>query len=94
MFPRVTQVEHVTEYLLAITFADGQTVEMDFADRVVGRGGVFEPLEDVVFFARVSVDSEAGTLVWPNDVDLDPDVLYSEATGTPIPVPEHADRTT
>ena len=79
MFPRVTQVEHIKEYLLAITFADGQTVEMDFADRVVGRGGVFEPLEDVVFFARVRVDSEAGTLVWPNDVDLDPDVLYSEA---------------
>ena len=88
MFPRVTQVEHVDNYVLAITFADGQTVEMDFADKVVGRGGVFVPLEEVEFFSRVTVDPEAGTLVWPNDVDLDPDVLYSEATNTPIPVPE------
>ncbi|MEK6575494.1 MAG: DUF2442 domain-containing protein [Chloroflexota bacterium] len=36
------------------------------------------------------VDPEIGTLVWPNDVDFDPDVLYSEATHTPIPVPQTA----
>jgi hypothetical protein len=34
----------------------------------------------------VKVDPEAGTIVWPNGVDLCPDVLYSEATGTPLPV--------
>jgi len=25
----------------------------------------------------VSVDEETGTLVWPKDVDLDPDVIYA-----------------
>jgi hypothetical protein len=90
MFPRVIQVEHVGDYILAIAFADGRQVEMNFADKIVGRGGVFEPLEEIAFSANVRVDPDAGTLVWPNDVDSDPDVLYSEATNTPLPLPETA----
>jgi hypothetical protein len=54
------------------------------------RGGVFGPLENVEFFRQVQVDSEAGTIVWPNGVDFCPDVLYSLATGKPIRVLEHA----
>lgn len=90
MFPRITKVRHVKDYILTIEFADGRIAEMDFAHKIMGRGGVFKPLEDVAFFARVQVDSESGTLVWPNDVDLDPDVLYSEATGIPLPLSEPA----
>lgn len=86
MFPRITDVRHVEAYRLELIFAGGVRAELDFEDRIVGRGGVFAPLEDVGFFKQVWVDPEAGTLVWPNDVDLDPDVLYSEATGTPIVV--------
>ena len=88
MFPRITDVKHIEGHRLELTFADGVQAELDFADRIVGRGGVFTPLEDVDFFKQVRVDPEAGTLVWPNDVDLDPDVLYGEATGTPIEVSE------
>ncbi|MCL4265095.1 MAG: DUF2442 domain-containing protein [Anaerolineae bacterium] len=88
MFPRITQVKHVKDHVLIITFADGRSAEMDFAHKIISRGGVFEPLEDVAFFARVQVDPEVGTLVWPNEVELDPDVLYSEATGIPLPIPE------
>lgn len=86
MFPRITNVRYIEEYRLELTFADGVRAELDFADRIVGRGGVFGRLEDLDYFKRVRVDPEAGTLVWPNDVDLDPDVLYSEATGTPIEI--------
>jgi hypothetical protein len=84
LFPRITKARHIKDYRLEIIFADGVHAEMDFRQKVVGRGGVFEPLEDINFFRLVQVDPEAGTLVWPNDVDLDPDVLYSEATGTPV----------
>lgn len=42
-----------------------------------------EPLQ-IDCFRQVAVDPEAGTLVWPNGVDLCPDMLYSEATGRPI----------
>ena len=86
MFPRVQQVRHIAGYRLELTFADGITREIDFEPRIAGRGGVFCPLEDPDFFQQVRVDSEAGTIVWPNGVDFCPDVLYSLATGQPIRV--------
>jgi len=90
VFPRVTQVRHVEKYRLELSFSDGVTGELDFEHRVVGRGGVFRPLEDVSFFRQVKVDPEAGTIVWPNEVDFCPDVLYSLVTGKPIRVLEPA----
>lgn len=90
MFPRGKQVHHRGEYRLELSFTDGTTGEFEFKERVVGRGGVFGPLEDVAFFRQVKVDSEAGTIVWPNGVDFRPDVLHSLATGKPIRVPEPA----
>jgi len=84
MFPRVTAVRHLQDFELEISFADGTTARLDFRGRIVGRGGVFAPLQDVGFFKQAAVDREAGTLVWPNGVDFCPDVLYAEATGTPL----------
>lgn len=86
MFPRVTAVHYLDEYRLELAFTDGIVGIIDFKDRVVGRGGVFAPLESKGFFSQVKVDSEAGTIVWPNDVDFCPDVLYSLATGRAIPL--------
>jgi len=90
MFPRIAKVRHIQDYRLELTFLNGVQAELDFKNRIVGRGSVFKPLEDIEFFRQVRVDPEIGTLVWPNDVDFDPDVLYSEATHTPIPVPQTA----
>lgn len=50
--------------------------------------GIFEPLKDRSFFEKVQVQSEYGTICWPNGADLDPDVLYHKITGQPIPKPE------
>ena len=88
MFPRVKQVRHLGEYRLELIFTDGTSGELDFKQRVVGRGGVFKPLEDISLFRQVKVDPEAGTIVWPNEVDFCPDVLYSLVTGKPIRVLE------
>jgi hypothetical protein len=90
MFPRVKQVRHLGEYRLELRFTDGTVGELDLKGRIVGRGGVFGPLEDVGFFRQVQVDPEAGTIVWPNEVDFCPDVLYSLVTGKPIRVLEPA----
>ena len=84
MFPRILGVRYVKEYTLELTFSDDTVAELDFRHRIVDRGGVFGPLEDLEFFAQVSVDPEAGTVVWPNGVDFCPDVLYAEATGAAI----------
>ena len=88
MFPRVKRVRHLGDHRLELTFTDCTTGELDFRQRIVGRGGVFHQLEDVEFFKQVQVDPEAGTIVWPNGVDFCPDVLYSLATGRPIRVLE------
>ncbi len=82
MNPRVTHVVVVGAHAVELTFSDGARGVVDLAPRLLGRGGVFEALRDPAFFARVSVDEEAGTITWPNGVDLDPDVLY-EAINTP-----------
>lgn len=84
LHPRVTSVRHIADYRLELAFSDGTAAEIDFRGRIVGRGGVFAPLEDVDVFRQVKVHPEAGTLVWPNGVDFCPDVLYADATGRPI----------
>lgn len=93
MFPRIAQVRHIEAYRLELTFKNGEKAELDFRHRVVGRGGIFALLEEIDYFKRVQVDPEIGTPVWPNGIDFCPDVLYSEATGTPLPEPDTAKRT-
>ncbi len=85
MFPRITEARHVKDYVVELAFTNGERAEVDLHDMVAGRGGLLAALEDVGFFARVTVNLEAGTIEWPNGVDFCPDVLYSLATGTPIP---------
>ena len=79
MKPRIQSVRYLDEYQLELTFTNLFAGEVDLKDSIVGRGGVFRPLEDLAFFRRVSVDAEAGTLIWPNGVDFCPDVLYDQA---------------
>ena len=90
VFPKSTHVRQIEDDWLELTFADGKRARLDFRNRVVGRGGVFAPLEDRELPRRVRVDPEIGARVWPNEVDFCPDVRYSEATGIPIAVPEPA----
>ena len=56
---------------------------VDLADRIVGRGGVFGPLEAPDFFRRARIDNDLGTIVWPNGADFCPDLLHRWATGEP-----------
>jgi hypothetical protein len=76
MNPRVTHVSVVGTHAVELSFTDGSRGVVDLGPRLVGRGGVFAALQDPAFFARVRVDEDAGTIAWPNGVDLDPDVLY------------------
>lgn len=73
---RVVDVEHLGDLRLRLTFTDGLVRELDF-DAVLD-GGVFAPLRERILFAQVSVDTVAGTIAWPNGVDLDPDVLHGD----------------
>jgi hypothetical protein len=86
--PRVTAVRPRDAYRLELSFDDGVVGVVDFDGWLIGAGGVMAPLAEREFFRQVSVDQESGTIRWPNGVDLCPDVLYSRATGIPIPFAE------
>jgi hypothetical protein len=86
MFPRVTRVSVIVPYGLDISFADGTSGVVDCSPLVLGVDpGVFARLRDPSEFAKAYVHSEAGTVAWPHDLDLDPDVLYARAHSIPIP---------
>lgn len=72
--PDITQVAVVSHGVLRLAFADGTTGEVAVLERM--RGPVFERARTTEGFARVSVDSETGTVVWPGGADLAPDTLY------------------
>jgi len=74
----------------------GQRVHLQFDDGAAGEVDLYPVLErhspglladllDPAYFARLQVDPELGTIAWPNGIDWDPLVLYSLATGTPLP---------
>ena len=77
---RVKTVEPVRRYVLRIRFSDGATRDVDLEPDLWGP--VFVPLRDPDLFRRVAVDSELGTIVWPNGAALDPDVLHGDWIGT------------
>ncbi|MBI3447075.1 MAG: DUF2442 domain-containing protein [Magnetospirillum sp.] len=84
MYRDVIEVTMVEVFRLRLRFEDGAEGEVDCAD-LLSFKGVFAPLKDPKEFAKVSVNSELGTICWPNGADLCPDVLYSRVTGAPLP---------
>lgn len=84
----VTGVKVLDGYCLELTCSDGVQGKVDLRNRIIGRGGAFKLLQDAAFFRKVKVDSNLGTIVWPNEADFCPDFLYSWATGTPVPLPD------
>jgi hypothetical protein len=58
---------------LTLLFDNGKTIVKDFKS-LAAKGGVFARLRDRKFFAKVKLSE--GTVLWPGDLDLCPDVLY------------------
>ena len=84
----VTGARVLDSYRIELTFMDGVRGLVDLSKRIVGRGGVFKQLEDPAFFRQMHLNTELGTIVWPNGADFCPDLLYSWTTGEPIGRPE------
>jgi hypothetical protein len=72
------------EHRLRVRFDDGTEGTIDVA-QMVKFTDVFKPLQNPAFFAQARVNTELGTICWPNDADLDSDVMYAKVTGQPIP---------
>lgn len=74
----VTKARVLEGYRLRLAFADETQGTVDLSD-VVARGGVFRALKDPNYFKLARADADAGTVVWPDDVDLAPEELYARA---------------
>jgi len=77
--PEVVDAEYEDGFRIHLVFNDGTEGTVDFA-RWVGRGPVFEPLQDREYFRRFFVDAE--TVTWPNGADIAPETLYDAARAT------------
>jgi hypothetical protein len=83
MLKDIVAASALSDYRLHLRFEDGAEGVVDVTPLTSFRG-VFEALRDPEYFARVRVDTELGSVTWPNGADLDPDVLYSRLTGEPV----------
>jgi Protein of unknown function (DUF2442) len=76
MLACVIDARHAGNYRVWLRFADGLSGEIDLERELWGP--VFVPLRDVAEFAKLRVEPDLGTIVWPNGADLAPEFLYDE----------------
>jgi hypothetical protein len=65
-------------YTVHVRFEDSTSANVDLS-YLLDYGGVFEPLRDPEYFRQLRADSDAGTIVWPNEADIAPETLYAHA---------------
>lgn len=70
--PQVTEAKRGRGFVIATRFDDGTEKHFDISRWF--RGPVFKPLKDANYFKKFFID--AGTLAWPNGVDIAPEALY------------------
>lgn len=73
----VIDARYLGEYSVWLRFEDGTEGEVDLSTELYG--SVFEPLQDPVFFSRLRVNPDTGTIEWPNKADFAPEFLYEKA---------------
>jgi Protein of unknown function (DUF2442) len=84
---RATDVQPLEGYVVRVTFSDGAIKEIDLSEDLANARGVFVALRDPRIFSEVRVNEFSGTVEWPGEVDLDPEVLYGlfePASGPPM----------
>ncbi len=74
MFLHVNDVQYLQNYQLRLTFNNGSVCEVDLEAELYGE--IFEPLKEIARFCQVYVNSETGTIEWPNGADFAPEFLY------------------
>ncbi len=73
--PEMVAVIARPEHTVRIVFADGEVRDVDITPLL--DTPAFSPLRDPALFEQVKIDEQTGAIVWPGDVDLDPDVIYA-----------------
>jgi hypothetical protein len=87
---RISAVKLLDGFRVQLGLTDGSTKVVDLEQYF--HGPVFEAIRnDPALFASVTVDHRAGTIVWPNGADIDPDVLCLNLTPSWRQQPDNID---
>lgn len=85
MLKDIVAVHPLEGYKLHLRFEDGVEGIVDVS-QLIEFSGIFAPLKELSYFNQVKLSAELGAIAWPNEADLDPDVLYSIITGSRNPI--------
>jgi len=84
MAPEIVDLVYEADFRLRLAFADNLVATVDFSPYIKGRGGLCAALQKPEYFRKARIDRDLHTITWPNGYDIDPDVLYSWASGKPV----------
>lgn len=84
MVPDIVAAIYKGGYQIELEFDDGKRGIVDFS-KYLDKGGIFDRFKDIAFFRDFSVNDQLDTLTWGNEVDVAPETLYAEATGSGLP---------
>ncbi len=79
MYLAITDVKPQENYLLLLTFENGEKRQFDMKPYL--NIGIFEDLKDYNMFKTVRVNFD--TIQWDNDADFDPEILYEQSQKIP-----------
>ena len=75
MYLSIKEVKPATDYLLHLTFENGEKRKFDMKPYL--NIGIFQELKDVSMFNTVHISFD--TIEWDNEADIDPELLYTES---------------
>ena len=78
--PQLIDARLVSEHRLWLIYDDGRQGEVDLSAEL--SGAVFEPLRDLEFFKRFTLNPHFHTLQWPNGADFAPEFLLRKLDQT------------
>jgi len=76
VLPKLKEARYQGDYRVWLKFADGIEGEVDLENELWGQ--VFETLKQKALLAKLSLDKELDTIVWPNGADFAPEFLYQK----------------
>jgi hypothetical protein len=80
----LVSAEYRGDYKIELIFEDGEAGIVDFSS-YIDKAGVFSRFKDINYFKNFKVDPEIKTLVWSDEIDIAPEVLYAQATNSQLP---------
>ncbi len=75
MIHKIRKIQYRNQFTYYPQFGDREE-NVDFKSLLWGEA--FEKLKDQEYFKKASLDKSAGTISWPNGIDIAPESLYKK----------------